>query len=64
MLLRRITKYMRDQNWLAVALQSQLGWATGHYLMLAGANQSAHELPENSQSRLGVAPVPNGGDAP
>ncbi len=47
---------------LAATLQSQLGWATGHYLMLAGANQSAHELLENIQSELGVTPAPNGGD--
>ena len=46
---------------LAAALQSQMGWATGHYLMLAAAEQSAHELLLNIQTELGETPTEDDG---
>ncbi|WDI32184.1 hypothetical protein PUV54_03130 [Hyphococcus flavus] len=41
---------------LAATLQSQLGWATGHYLMLVAADQSAHRLLQNIRTELGEMP--------
>ena len=41
---------------LAATLQSQMGWATGHYVMIAAAEQSAHELLQNIQTELGETP--------
>ena len=46
---------------LAAALQSQMGWATGHYLQIASANQSAHTLLRSIQTELGETPTQGGG---
>ena len=46
---------------LAATVQSQMGWATGHYVMLAAAERSAHELIQNIETELGEAPKENDG---
>ena len=38
---------------LAAVLQTQMGWATGHYVQLVSANQSAHAILRKIQIELG-----------